>query len=139
MEGVATTPLFICGGTGLGKTHLVHAVAHRMRSERPSAQILYVSAEKFVNEFVQALSEQRMNAFRARYREKCDLLIVDDIQFFAGKSGTQEEFFHAFNALHQAGKQIMVTSDKYPQQLEKMEERLISRFTWGARRRHSGA
>jgi chromosomal replication initiator protein len=124
-------PLFICGGTGLGKTHLVHAVAHRMRSERPSAQILYVSAEKFVNEFVQALSEQRMNAFRARYREKCDLLIVDDIQFFAGKSGTQEEFFHAFNALHQAGKQIMVTSDKYPQQLEKMEERLISRFTWG--------
>jgi chromosomal replication initiator protein len=124
-------PLFICGGTGLGKTHLVHAVAHRMRAERPSAQILYVSAEKFVNEFVQALSEQRMNAFRARYREKCDLLIVDDIQFFAGKSGTQEEFFHAFNALHQAGKQIMVTSDKYPQQLEKMEERLISRFTWG--------
>ncbi len=124
-------PLFLCGGTGLGKTHLVHAVAHRMRSERPSAQILYVSAEKFVNEFVQALSEQRMNAFRARYREKCDLLIVDDIQFFAGKSGTQEEFFHAFNALHQAGKQIMVTSDKYPQQLEKMEERLISRFTWG--------
>ncbi len=124
-------PLFICGGTGLGKTHLIHAVAHRVRTERPGAHIIYVSAEKFVNEFVQALSEQRMSHFRARYREKCDLLLVDDIQFFAGKSGTQEEFFHAFNVLHQAGKQIMVTSDKYPQQLEKMEERLISRFTWG--------
>lgn len=124
-------PLFICGGTGLGKTHLVHAVAHRVRTERPDAHIIYVSAEKFVNEFVQALSEQKMSEFRARYREKCDLLLVDDIQFFAGKSGTQEEFFHAFNVLHQAGKQIMVTSDKYPQQLEKMEERLISRFTWG--------
>ena len=124
-------PLFICGGTGLGKTHLVHAVAHRVRSERPSSRILYVSAEKFVNEFVQALQDQRMNQFRARYREKCDLLLVDDIQFLAGKTQTQEEFFHAFNALHQAGKQIMVTSDKYPQQLEKMEERLISRFTWG--------
>jgi len=124
-------PLFICGGTGLGKTHLVHAVAHRVRQERPGAHIIYVSAEKFVNEFVQALSEQRMSEFRARYREKCDLLLVDDIQFFAGKSGTQEEFFHAFNVLHQAGKQIMVTSDKYPQQLEKMEERLISRFSWG--------
>ena len=124
-------PLFICGGTGLGKTHLVHAVAHRVRLERPGVHILYVSAEKFVNEFVQALSEQKMHEFRARYREKCDLLLVDDIQFFAGKMGTQEEFFHAFNVLHQAGKQIMVTSDKYPQQLEKMEERLISRFTWG--------
>ena len=124
-------PLFICGGTGLGKTHLVHAVAHRVRMERPGVHILYVSAEKFVNEFVQALSEQKMPEFRARYREKCDLLLVDDIQFFAGKMGTQEEFFHAFNVLHQAGKQIMVTSDKYPQQLEKMEERLISRFTWG--------
>ena len=124
-------PLFICGGTGLGKTHLIHAVAHRVRAERPGAGIIYVSAEKFVNEFVQALSEQKMHAFRARYRERCDLLLVDDIQFFAGKSGTQEEFFHAFNVLHQAGKQIMVTSDKYPQQLEKMEERLISRFTWG--------
>jgi chromosomal replication initiator protein len=124
-------PLFICGGTGLGKTHLVHAVAHRVRSERPSARIVYISAEKFVNEFVQALQDQRMNEFRARYRERCDLLIIDDIQFLASKTQTQEEFFHAFNALHQADKQIIVTSDKYPQQLERMEERLISRFTWG--------
>jgi chromosomal replication initiator protein len=124
-------PLFICGGTGLGKTHLVHGVAHRVRAERPNARIVYISAERFVNEFVQAIQDQRMGEFRARYRERCDLLLVDDIQFLASKTQTQEEFFHAFNALHQADKQIIVTSDKYPQQLERMEERLISRFTWG--------
>src|SRR5579864_6475129 len=124
-------PLFLCGGTGLGKTHLVHAVAYRVRAERPQARILYVSAEKFVNEFVQSLQENRMSEFRSRYRERCDLLLVDDIQFLASKTQTQEEFFHAFNALHQADKQIVVTSDKYPQQLERMEERLVSRFTWG--------
>jgi chromosomal replication initiator protein len=124
-------PLFICGGTGLGKTHLVHAIAHRVREERPGARIVYISAERFVNEFVQALTDQRMHDFRARYREKCDLLLVDDIHFLAGKTQTQEEFFHAFNALHQASKQIVVTSDKYPQQLDKMEERLVSRFQWG--------
>lgn len=124
-------PLFLCGGTGLGKTHLVHAVAHRVRAERPQARILYLSAERFVNEFVQSLQEGRMNEFRARYRDRCDLLLVDDIQFLASKTQTQEEFFHAFNALHQADKQIIVTSDKYPQQLERMEERLVSRFSWG--------
>jgi chromosomal replication initiator protein len=124
-------PLFICGGTGLGKTHLVHGIAHRVREERPGARIVYISAERFVNEFVQALQDQRMHDFRARYREKCDLLLVDDIHFLAGKTQTQEEFFHAFNALHQASKQIVVTSDKYPQQLDKMEERLVSRFQWG--------
>jgi chromosomal replication initiator protein len=129
--GPRHNPLFLCGGTGLGKTHLVHAVAHRVRSERPGARIVYISAERFVNEFVQALQDQRMNDFRARFRERCDLLLVDDIQFLANKTQTQEEFFHAFNALHQADKQIIVTSDKYPQQLERMEERLISRFTWG--------
>ena len=124
-------PLFICGGTGLGKTHLVHAIAYRVHEERPDTRIVYISAEKFVNEFVQALTDQRMHEFRARYREKCDLLLVDDIHFLAGKTQTQEEFFHAFNALHQGGKQIVVTSDKYPQQLDKMEERLVSRFQWG--------
>jgi len=129
--GPRHNPLFLCGGTGLGKTHLVHAVAHRVREERPGSRIVYVSAEKFVNEFLQALQDQRMNEFRARYRERCDLLLVDDIQFFANKTQTQEEFFHAFNALHQSDKQIIVTSDKYPQQLERMEERLVSRFTWG--------
>ena len=129
--GPRHNPLFLCGGTGLGKTHLVHAVAHRIRAERPQSRILYVSAEKFVNEFVQALQENRMSEFRSRYRERCDLLLVDDIQFLASKTQTQEEFFHAFNALHQADKQIIVTSDKYPQQLERMEERLVSRFSWG--------
>ncbi len=130
-SGPRHNPLFLCGGTGLGKTHLVHAVAHKFRAERPEARILYVSAEKFVNEFLQALQDQRMNDFRARYRERCDLLLVDDIQFLANKTQTQEEFFHAFNALHQSDKQIIVTSDKYPQQLERMEERLVSRFSWG--------
>ncbi|MGD0673980.1 MAG: chromosomal replication initiator protein DnaA [Polyangiaceae bacterium] len=124
-------PLFICGGTGLGKTHLVHAIAHRVREERSDARIVYISAEKFVNEFVQALTDQRMHDFRARFRERCDVLLVDDIHFLAGKTQTQEEFFHAFNALHQSSKQIVVTSDKYPQQLDKMEERLVSRFQWG--------
>lgn len=124
-------PLFICGGTGLGKTHLVHGIAHRVREEQPGSRIVYLSAERFVNEFVQALQDQRMHDFRNRYRERCDLLLVDDIHFLAGKTQTQEEFFHAFNVLHQAGKQIVVTSDKYPQQLDKMEERLVSRFQWG--------
>ncbi len=124
-------PLFICGGTGLGKTHLVHALAHRIREEQPGNRIVYLSAERFVNEFVQALQDQKMHEFRSRFRDRCDLLLVDDIHFLAGKTQTQEEFFHAFNALHQAGKQIVVTSDKYPQQLDKMEERLVSRFQWG--------
>lgn len=129
--GPKHNPLFLCGGTGLGKTHLVHAVAHRVRAEKPDARILYISAERFVNEFVSALQNQKMIEFRAKYREHCDLLLVDDIQFLASKTQTQEEFFHAFNALHQADKPIIVTSDKYPQQLERMEERLVSRFSWG--------
>jgi len=131
VAGRRHNPLVICGGTGLGKTHLVHAIAHRVREERPGARIVYISAERFVNEFVQALTDQRMHEFRARFRETCDLLLVDDIHFLAGKTQTQEEFFHAFNALHQSSKQIVVTSDKYPQQLDKMEERLVSRFQWG--------
>jgi chromosomal replication initiator protein len=131
VAGRRHNPLFVCGGTGLGKTHLVHAIAHRVREERPAARIVYISAERFVNEFVQALTDQRMHDFRARYRDKCDLLLVDDIHFLAGKTQTQEEFFHAFNSLHQANRQIVVTSDKYPQQLDKMEERLVSRFQWG--------
>ena len=121
----------MCGGTGLGKTHLVHAVAHRVRLERPETRIIYVSAEKFINEFVQALQDNKMNEFRGRYRDKCDLLLVDDIQFLASKTQTQEEFFHCFNVLHQSDKQIILTSDKYPQQLERMEERLVSRFSSG--------
>ncbi|MEM6790945.1 MAG: chromosomal replication initiator protein DnaA [Myxococcota bacterium] len=124
-------PLFLYGGTGLGKTHLVHAIAHRVYAENNEARIRYVSAERFTNEFITALQHQRMDEFRAKYREQCDLLLVDDIQFLAGRVQTQEEFFHTFNALHNVDRQIVVTSDKYPQQLERMEERLVSRFASG--------
>jgi chromosomal replication initiator protein len=124
-------PLFLCGGTGLGKTHLVHAIGHRVYEERPGARIRYLSAERFTNEFITALQHQRMDEFRAKYRDQCDLLLVDDIQFLAGRVQTQEEFFHTFNALHNVDRQIVVTSDKYPQQLERMEERLVSRFASG--------
>lgn len=129
--GPRHNPLFLCGGTGLGKTHLVHAVAHRIRDERPEARIIYVSAEKFTNSFIQALQDNKMTEFRTLYRDKCDVLLVDDIQFLASKTQTQEEFFHVFNVLHQSDKQIILTSDKYPQQLERMEERLVSRFSSG--------
>jgi chromosomal replication initiator protein len=129
--GTRHNPLFLCGGTGLGKTHLLGAIGNRVRELRPHARVVYVSAEAFMNQFIEALQTQSMAAFRARYRDRCDVLLVDDVQFLAGKTQTQEEFFHVFNALHQAGKQIVLTSDKYPQQLDRMEERLVSRFHWG--------
>jgi chromosomal replication initiator protein len=124
-------PLFITGGTGLGKTHLMHAIAHKVLSSRPSARIIYVSAEHFTNEFIEALQNHRMDEFRARYRSQCDLLLLDDVQFLAGREQTQEEFFHTFNALHDSLVPIVLTSDKYPQQLQRMPERLVSRFTSG--------
>lgn len=129
--GPRYNPLFICGGTGLGKTHLMHSIAHDVLDSRPNACILYVSAERFTNQFIEALQHHRMEEFRHRYRVECDLLLVDDIQFLAGREQTQEEFFHTFNALHDADKPIVVSSDKYPQDLQRMPERLISRFTSG--------
>ncbi len=129
--GPRYNPLFIAGGTGLGKTHLMHAIAHKVLADRPEARIVYVSAEHFTNEFIEALQNHGMEEFRARYRSDCDVLLVDDIQFLAGREQTQEEFFHTFNALHDAGVPIIVTSDKYPQQLQRMPDRLVSRFTSG--------
>jgi chromosomal replication initiator protein len=123
--------LFIYGGVGLGKTHLVNAVGHRVLSDRSDARILYESAERFTNEFIWALQNHRINEFRDRYRNGCDVLLMDDIQFLASREQTQEEFFHTFNALYHSDRQIVVSSDVYPQQIGKMEERLISRFQWG--------
>lgn len=129
--GPRYNPLFIAGGTGLGKTHLMHAIAHRVLEGNPRARVIYTSAEHFTNEFIESLQHHKMDEFRARYRTECDLLLLDDIQFLAGREQTQEEFFHTFNALRDADKPIVVTSDKYPQQLQRMPERLVSRFTSG--------
>jgi chromosomal replication initiator protein len=129
--GARYNPLFIYGGVGLGKTHLVNAIGHRVLEDRPNARILYVSAERFTNEFIAALQNHKMDEFRDHYRTQCDVLLMDDIQFLAGRDQTMEEFFHTFNALYHSDRQIVVSSDVYPQQMKGMEERLISRFQWG--------
>ncbi len=123
-------PLFLCGSTGLGKTHLLHAIAHRIHADRPSARIVYGSADSFTNEYISALTERRMDDFRQRYHH-CEALLIDDVQSLAGRTQTQEEFFNTFNVLHALDRQIVIAADKYPQQLDRMEERLVSRFTWG--------
>lgn len=129
--GKRYNPLFIYSKVGLGKTHLVNAVGHRVLEDRRDARVLFLSAERFTNEFIWALQHKRIDEFRARYRGSCDVLVIDDIQFLAGREQTQEEFFHTFNALYHADKQIVVTSDVYPQHIPEMQERLISRFQWG--------
>lgn len=124
-------PLFIYGGVGLGKTHLLHAVGHALHTTRPHFRIVYLSAERFMNEFISAVRFNECDQFRKRYREDCDVLLVDDIQFISGRDRTMDEFFHVFNALYEAGKQIMVTADRTPSDMQGMEERITSRLNWG--------
>lgn len=128
--GQVYNPLFIYGGVGLGKTHLMQAVGTDILRKDPNAKILYVTSERFTNDFVTALSQGRADQFKSLYRN-VDVLLVDDIQFLAGREGTQEEFFHTFNALHQNNKQVVMTSDRLPKEIPAIEERLVSRFEWG--------
>lgn len=128
--GKAYNPLFIYGGTGLGKTHLMQAVGHVIRERDPSARIAYVHSERFVDNMVQALRHNTMNEFKSSYRS-LSALLIDDIQFFANKTQSQEEFFHTFNTLYEGQAQIILTSDRYPKEIPGLEERLKSRFGWG--------
>ena len=123
-------PLFIYGGVGLGKTHLVNAIGHRAVAQRPNLKVVYLSSESFMNELISSLRRDKMDEFKKKFRN-VDVLIVDDVQFIAGKERTQEEFFHTFNSLYESHKQIVITSDKFPKEIPGIEDRLRNRFEWG--------
>lgn len=128
--GIAYNPLFIWGKVGLGKTHLMHAIGHHIESIQSDMKVLYVSAEKFMNDFITSIRNNTNNEFRTRYRD-LDVLMIDDVQFFSGKESTQEEFYHTFNNLHNANKQLIISSDRPPKDIQDVEDRLVSRFNWG--------
>lgn len=128
--GRAYNPLFLCGGTGLGKTHLMQAVGQELMNKNPEASVVYISSEQFTNQLIQSIMDKSTQRFRAKYR-KVDILLIDDIHFIAGKESTQEEFFHTFNVLFDMHKQIVLSSDRSPKEIQGIESRLVSRFEWG--------
>ena len=129
--GQSYNPLFIFGGVGLGKTHLLSAIGHRILQDRPRANVIYTSSEQFTNEVINAVLGSKLEEFRSKYRSNCDVILMDDIQLIAGKERTQHEFFHIFNTLYDSQRQIVVTSDKLPHEIPEIEERLRNRFQWG--------
>jgi len=128
--GEAYNPLFIWGGVGLGKTHLMHAIGHYVLDRNPNHRVTYVSSEKFINEFIQSIKNNKTQEFKSKYRSM-DVLLIDDIQFLGNKGSSQEEFFHTFNQLHTTKKQIVICSDRPPKEIQSIEDRLVSRFEWG--------
>ena len=123
-------PLFVYGPSGLGKTHMLYAITNKLKDANPDVKVIYIKGEDFTNQMIDSLSRQAMKDFRDKYRS-CDVLLIDDIQFIAGKVSTQEEFFHTFNALYESGKQIILTSDRPPREIKTLEDRLVTRFEWG--------